>query len=400
MPDSDRRNTLLITDNQTGEPCYSFVENGTVSKMDFRQIKKPDNSHKVSSADEDQALLEKLDRFSGALVAELLAGGPVAIDGLGTFSVVHEHAIREATEAGFRFVPPRKLVRFDFLPSGKGDSARIASERLDMKADEARQLATSFAGLFERSRKQSLELNLRGLGSFSTVEGRYGFQPEPSLMEVLNSAYEGLKTIDMPERKEDVPGSVAKSEDNAKTEGNAKNRGEAKRSGSFKKSAVVVMASLLLGGGYFVVTQHSLESIISMTGRKTRSPVISAPVIPTPVTSSPARVSSPGALAPKAGSAEPDSVMLAKGRFTVVTATFSSMKSVRQEIQRLSGLGHRVRVWPVKSAGRESYRLVIGDFASHRLALDSIKTMPPGLSKNIYIQQVAKNLFLYGENGL
>jgi septal ring-binding cell division protein DamX len=76
------------------------------------------------------------------------------------------------------------------------------------------------------------------------------------------------------------------------------------------------------------------------------------------------------------------------------------MKTVRQEIGRLSGLGHRIMVWPVKAGGKQSYRLVTGDFESHRAALDSVKTLPQSLSKNIYIQQASKNVVLYGEKGL
>jgi hypothetical protein len=388
MPDSERRNSLLITDNRTGEPCYSPLENGTVSKMEFRPIKNPGEQINGSGFDDELALRQQLDRFSGALVAELLTGGPVAVDGLGKFSIVHEHAAREMTESGSRFLPPRKRVVFDPLPGGKGDSVRIAAERLDMKVDEARQMTIALSGLFERSRKRSLDLNLRGFGSFSKVEGLYVFQPDPSVVELLNSAYDGLKTIDIQDRKEsqEVPAAPASA---------------AGSGGQFKKVAAVVTATVLLvAGGYFVSRQISLDSIIAPTGSRTPAPATKS--LATPSTATPATGQVSGTVVParKAGTAVPDSVMLAKGRFTVVTATFSSMKTVRQEIGRLSELGHRIMVWPVNVAGKKSYRLVTGDFESHRAALDSVKTMPQGLSKNVYIQQAPKNVVLYGEKGL
>ena len=388
MPDSERRNSLLITDNRTGEPCYSPLENGTVSKMEFRPIRNPGEQISGSSLDEEQALLQQLDRFSGALVAELLDAGAVAVDGLGMFSIVHEHAAREMTESGSRFLPPRKRVVFDPIPGGKGDSARIAAERLDMKADDALQLTKALSGLFERSRKKSLDLKLRGFGSFSKVEGLYVFQPDPSVVELLNSAYDGLKTIDIQDSKEiqerkaaPVPGAGS--------------------GGQFKKAAAVVTASVLLAaGGYLVSRQISPDSIIALTGSKTPTPATKTLVTPSTTDKVPDQVSVIAVPDRNAGSAVPDSVVLAKGRFTVVTATFSSMKTVRQEIGRLSGLGHRIMVWPVKAAGKQSYRLVTGDFESHRAALDSVKTLPQSLSKNIYIQQAPKNVVLYGEKGL
>jgi hypothetical protein len=373
MPDSDRRNSLLITDNKTGESCFFSCESGTISNFDFRQIKNPDDDARVSVIDEEKLLQQQLDRFSGALLAELLAGGPVVVDGLGIFSVSHEHAARETTDAGSRFLPPRKRVIFDPMQACKGESARVAVDRLAMGIDEASRLAKSLAGLFERSRKQSLDINLRGVGTFSTVDGRYGFKPEPSLVEVLNSAYDGLKTIDIPE-----------------TQGSPSSASVAKKGGNGKKGVAVVMAIVLLAGGYFLFRQLSPDSIMPLNAVKATAPINPAPAL-VPVPSAPVR---------KAGSAEPDSVMLVKGRFTVVTATFSSLKTVRQEMQRLSGLGHRIRIWPVIGDGKQYYRLVVGDFESHRTALDSIKTMPPGLSKNIYIQQAPKNVVLYGENGL
>ncbi|HWR01424.1 MAG TPA: SPOR domain-containing protein [Chlorobaculum sp.] len=347
--------------------------------MDLQKPINPDSDKARSSVvDEGQALEHQLDRFSGALIAELLAGRPVVVDGLGLFSVVHDNASRESTESGSRFLPPRNRVTYEPRSAGKGDSARIAVERLDMKSDEAARLAVSLSGLFERSRKQFLDLKLRGVGSFSKVEGRYGFQPEPSLEELLNSAYEGLKTIDIPENQT----------------GSSK---PGVNSGGFSKKAVALLAALVLlaGGGYVVSRQLSSHSLGTMTVGNTPAPVKPQTAVPVQ-----AQVSVPAVSVQKATAAMPDSVTLSKGRFTVVTSTFTSRKIVLQEMQRLSQLGHRVMVWPVIDNGKKYYRIVAGDFETHRSALDSVKTMPKGLSKNTYIQQAPKNVVLYGEKGL
>ncbi|NTU57444.1 MAG: SPOR domain-containing protein [Chlorobiaceae bacterium] len=344
-----------------------------MSKIDFSDPAPAEDQNRLSGVDEQQAMQGRLDRFSGALAGELLAGGVISVDGLGTFSVIHEHAKRETTTSGSRFLPPCNRVIFDPRPTARGESARIAAERLDLNADEASRFAKSLTDMFERSRKQSIELRLSGFGSFTMIDGHYGFRPDPSFEELLNSAYDGLKTIDIQERQ-DLPVS-----------------GGEKSSGNFNKVAAAIIAAVLLaGGGYFLTRQHSPERSVPSVVT-----TVSSPVTPTA-----ANVSIPVVPARNIAAAEPDSVTLDKGRFTVIAATFSSLKTVRQELQRLSELGHKVRIWPVTDSGTKYYRLVIGDFDSQRSASDSVKTMPRGLSKNIYIQQAPKNVVLYGENGL
>ncbi|NTW51758.1 MAG: HU family DNA-binding protein [Chlorobiaceae bacterium] len=374
MPDSGRRNSLLITDSRTGENFNILVDNTSLSDMDVKNVDKPDNDIVLPTVDKQQ-VIQELDRFSGALAGELIAKGRVVVDGLGTFSVIHEHAKRESTGAGSRFLPPRNRVTFEPRPASGGDTARLAVERLDMTTAQAAQLSHALTGMFQSSRKQSLEINLRGFGSFSMVDGLYGFQPEPSLEELLNSAYDGLKTIDIQERPADAPIQVP-----VKTGGG----------GAFNKVAAVLVAGVLLGGGgYFVVRQVSLDNMVASSGRKALSP-----------SHEDAKVSAPPLPVKSGAPASQDSVTLVKGRFTVVASTFTSLKTVHQEMQRLSELGHRVMVWPVADKGRHYYRLVIGDFETHLSALDSLKTMPKGLTKNIYIQQAPKNVVLYGEKGL
>jgi nucleoid DNA-binding protein len=314
----------------------------------------------------------QLERFSGGMTATLLDSGRLAIGGLGTFSVVHDNAAREMTDEGERFLPPKNRVAFDPRISGLGDAARIAGERMGLTPEDALRFSRALGSTFQQCRKDSVELELRGFGSFATVDGKYGFWGHAALEELLNSAYDGLETIVMQERP------VADS--------------RAKVGFSFGKASVGAVATLLLfAGAYFIFRPLPPGSTVA-TGAG--NAVTSVHAI---TAGSAASVPS----VPKIARASfADSVMLGKGRFTVVVATFSSSSTALMELHRLSGLGHRIMIWPVLSGGRKNFRLVTGEFETYRSALDSVKIMPSGLPKSLYIQQASKNVVLYGENGL
>jgi nucleoid DNA-binding protein len=312
---------------------------------------------------EREDALRLLDRFAGAMSAELLGSGRLVVDGLGTFSVVHDHAAREATGTGAMFMPPKNRIAFDPRLTSKGDASRIAAERLSMEAGEAKALAKAVAEVFGELRTRSADLELVGFGSFSDQGGNWLFRPDDQLGELLNSVYEGLKGIRM----------------------NDGLSAPAAGGMNYLKPAGIAAVLLLLGSGlYLALRQVPLGGAGSRAASVLSVP--SAAAIP------------PSALPAKA--AGPDSVMLGKGRFTVIAATFSSPKAASAEARRLTGLGHRIMIWPVHDGGRRYYRLVTGDFQGYREARDSLRGMPPGLSKNVYIQQALKNVFIYGENAL
>ncbi|WP_164927096.1 SPOR domain-containing protein [Chlorobaculum tepidum] len=320
----------------------------------------------------------QLDRFAGGMTAELLDRKRLAVGGLGVFSVVHEQATRQTTASGTRYQPPRDRVAFEARKELTGDAERIASVRLGMEASEARRLAKALGELFEAMKKGTGRFELRGFGSFTLVSGALRFQPESSLEALLNIGYGDLKEVviaDHSAEKETLPAP--------------------EKPGGLKKAALFVAAVLMLASGWFLYRQFAPDGVDALpsAGSSAESGVAA------PVASS--ALSAPlSSKAPESVQASPDSLILQKGRYTVIVATFNTRKVVRQEIARLSEMGHRVWCWPVTSGGSRYYRLVIGDFETRKAALDSMKSMPKGLSSHSYIQQAPKNVVLYGEQGL
>lgn len=303
----------------------------------------------------------RLDDLSGALVAELLSSGRLAVDGLGSFIVEHEQASREHAAGGARFVPPRNRLAFDADAKASGDLRRIAAGRMGLAADDARTLPAALALLFTRCRRDGIGFTLRGLGDFSAegAAGRLLFTPSPAIDSLLNTAYEGLQAISL--HGEPVRG----------TPGPASPK---------KPLLVTAVAVLLLGIGAWL----ALRLPVPAGGGSTRDLAASASTRAVPAGAVPV----------------PDSAMLAKGRYTVIAATFSSSKAAGQERQRLTRLGLRTMIWPVRDDGRRFYRVVTGDFASYRAAADSLKGMPGSLYRNAEIKQAYKNVVIYGEQGL
>jgi len=316
-------------------------------------------------SDEAQRLL---DRFAGGMTAELLDRRRLSVDGLGDFSVVHEQPVRQKDSGGTRYQPPRNRVAFAPRPKSAGETAAIASVRLDMASGEAQRFAQALSETFGQLSGSASGFELRGFGSFIAESGTFRFQPDASLESLLNIGYGDLKAIVIPEQAAVESG-----------------RPVSERRGKMKSVALFV-ALLLLAGGWFLYRNFSSGSaeVSSVPASSTAASVVEA--MPEP-----ARQAEPP---------EADSLLLRKGRYTVVAATFSSKKSTRQEWTHLSELGHRVRFWPVTSGGSRYYRLVIGDFETRRAALDSMKSMPKGLPNHSYIQQAPKNVVLYGEQEL
>jgi nucleoid DNA-binding protein len=317
-----------------------------------------------------------LDRFSEALTASLLEGGRLSVDGLGQFSVVHKEPVRESTPEGMRYLPPRKTISFDYRPRLQGEVATIAVTRLDMDAAEARGFAQALTRLFAELGKRQGQLVLRGFGVLTAASGGFRFQSDPSLEELLNIAYGGLPSIDI--RPAQKSGDVHVSSGHPE---------------GLKKIAVLVVVLFLSVGGWMFYRQLSPAGSVLPTGKPVdHSMIVSGRVmLPDKVGQS---------VTQGASSAQADSVLLRRGRYTVIVATFNTKKVARREMQRLSEPGYRVMIWPVRQDGVRYFRLVLGDFGTFREALDSMKVMPGELSGNSYIQQAPKNVFIYGEKGL
>ena len=319
----------------------------------------------------------QLDRFAGGMTAELLDRKRLTVAGLGVFSVVHEQAVRETTASGTRYQPPKNRVAFEARKERACDAERIATVRLGMEAGEAKRFVEALGEMFAAVKKDPGRLELRGFGSFTLAAGTFRFLPETSLDALLNIGYGDLKEIVIPERT-------------------AENKEAPQRrpaSGGVKKVALIAAAIAMLAFGWFLYRQFApggVELPKAESVAETSAPASIASNAPP----------SASAKAPGVVPASSDSLILGKGRFTVIVATFNTRKVAMREMARLSGPGRRIMVWPVKSGGVRYYRLVTGDFETRPAALDGVKAMPKEVSRNGYIQQAPKNVVLYGEQGL
>lgn len=323
----------------------------------------------------------QLDRFAGGMTAELLDRKRLSVEGLGHFSVVHEQATREKTASGTRYQPPRNRVAFEARKERTGDAEQISTGRLGMDASEARRFVKALGDLFEVAKKDPVRLELRGFGSFALVSGAFRFHPEASLEALLNIGYGDLKEIVIPEQKQEKEIQPVPVE-----------------SGGMKKGALLVAAVVILVCGWFLYRQFAPGGFASSSAGSSAVTSASAFVVANASLSSEVPEKA-AAATPQNGSAA-DSLILQKGRYTVIIATFNTKKVALREMARLSGGGRRVMIWPVKSGGVRYYRLVTGDFETRSATLDTMKAMPKDVSRNGYIQQAPKNVVLYGEQGL
>jgi len=334
----------------------------------------------------------QFDEFSACAAAGLLEKGTLSLSGLGTFSIVHDPALKEKSEKGYLFLPPRNRLVYDSRVSGSGDAGRIAAERMGMEVRRTESFSRALAEYFSLLRQQKHELELRGLGVFSTVDGEYGFHVDASLDELLNSAYDDLKTIFVPS---DQPARLLS--------------GSQRTSGA-KDLVVWRIAGLAAVAGAIAFAGFFLSGQMPPAGRFAERMSFRVP-FPERTGSSLSDVSASRALRPDSlrsegnvsvlpsppPSSAVDSLVLQKNRFTVVAGTFSTRPAAEGERRKLAAKGGSMYLWPVSSRGKTYYRIVTGNFASHRSARDSMKAMPSGLSPDAYIQQVPKTVVLYGE---
>ena len=95
-----------------------------------------------------------------------------------------------------------------------------------------------------------------------------------------------------------------------------------------------------------------------------------------------------------------DSLVLVKGDYAIVLATFETEKRAHQQITPLRSSGIKAFVWPTSMADTKYFRLMTGRFASYSAAAAKLKGMPPKMVEGAYIQQVKKTAVLHGEKGL
>ena len=312
--------------------------------------------------------------FCGAMVAELLAFRKLSIKGLGSFYVTHVPASKRSNGSAIIFAPPVNKLRFESTLSGGDASLSLAVSRLSMNQAEAARFARTLATLFSASLQQEIAIHLHGLGRFALEDGAYSFFPDRTLEELLNREYQDLKEVILPQHKEE---------------------GSERRSpGYILPLAVVVLVGLLLAivygrlswSTFFLSTVEPAKSVATVVDRSVAA-VAPAPSVPTAYP-----VKTPKGVA--------DSLVLVKGDYAIVLATFETEKRAHQQIAPLRSSGIKAFVWPTSMDETKYFRLMTGRFANYAAAAERLKGLPKKMVDGAYIQQVKKTVVLHGEKGL
>ncbi|MEI7748687.1 MAG: SPOR domain-containing protein [Chlorobiaceae bacterium] len=316
--------------------------------------------------------------FCGAMVAELLAFRKLSIKGLGSFYVTHVPASKRSSGSVMVFAPPLNKLRFESTLSGADASLSLAVSRLSMNQGEAAKFSRTLASLFSSALQQEKAIHLHGLGRFALEDGAYSFFPDRTMEELLNREYQDLKEVILPQHEVE--------------------RRERRSPGYILPLAVVVLVGLLLAivsgrlswSTFSPSTVEPSKSVATVVDRSAGA-VAPAPA-PPPSVPKAYPIKTPGGLT--------DSLVLVKGDYAIVLATFETEKRAHQQITPLRSSGIKAFVWPTSMADTKYFRLMTGRFASYSAAAAKLKGMLPKMVEGAYIQQVKKTVVLHGEKGL
>ncbi|MEI7695372.1 MAG: HU family DNA-binding protein [Chlorobium sp.] len=309
--------------------------------------------------------------FCGAMVAELLAFRRLSVKGLGSFYVAHVPATKKSAGATTIFAPPINKLRFESTLSSGDETLSLAVSRLSMSQGEAARFARTLATLFSSAMQHEKEILLNGLGRFALEEGAYSFFPERTLEELLNREYQELKEVVLPHHEQS---------------------GSEKRAfGSVVPITFVAVLALLLALWYGKYS-HSTKALPS---KEVKSPVVQPQTPAQPRIAS--VTTSAGALASRSVA---DSLVLVKGDYAIVLATFESEKRALVELAPLRSAGINAFIWQASMDGMKYFRLMTGKFASREAAAEQLKGMPRNIVRGAYIQQARQTVVVYGKKGL
>jgi len=308
--------------------------------------------------------------FCGAMVAELLAFRRLSIKGLGSLYVAHVPATKKSAGATTIFAPPINKLRFESTLSSGDETLSLAVSRLSMSQGEAAKFARTLSSLFSSAIQQETEIVLNGLGRFALEEGAYSFFPERALEELLNREYQELKEVVLPHHHESVS--------------------EKRALGSVVPLIVITVLALLFAlwyGKSFSSKAHpskELKSPIVQPQAQARSSIASV-------------ITSAGTPAARAVA---DSLVLQKGDYAIVLATFESEKRAFVELAPLRSAGINAFLWPASMDGMKYFRVMTGKFSSREAAEGQLKGMPRNSVRGAYIQQAKQSIVVYGKKGL
>ena len=192
--------------------------------------------------------------------------------------------------------------------------------------------------------------------------------------ELLNREYQDLKEVILPQHEVE--------------------RRERRSPGFILPLSVVVLVGLLLA----IVSGRLSWSTFSPSTVEPSKSVASVVVRRTSVVAPPHSVPIVYPVTPTGGVA--DSLVLVKGDYAIVLATFETEKRAHKELAPLRSSGINAFVWPTSMDGTKYFRVMTGRFANYSAAAERLKGMPKKMVDGAYIQQVKKTVVLHGKKGL
>ncbi len=322
--------------------------------------------------------------FSRGMAGELLATGNVSLGGVGSFSVAYVPSEKKTGASGIIYTSPRNRLVFDQRVTGRDDSRRIVLSGVTLGVGEAERFRKVFLSVFAAAVKQKKEIRLKGFGTFAHDDGSYTFFPERSFDELLNREYLNLDEIVLPLRD-------ASPNDPAIMKGRKNLR-------PLMIAALFLIAAAILTGVFYLVTGPELLRYAQSD--KTMEKVVAAPS-PAESVSKPLTGPASGPSGAKAEAAMPESLVLGKGDYTIVLATFRKRETASGQAVFFRSGGVPVFVWPAKTGESRYFRLATGKFPTASAASETLSKMPPEVvDGQARIQKVTKEIVLHGEKEL
>ncbi|NTW57097.1 MAG: hypothetical protein HGB20_08670 [Chlorobiaceae bacterium] len=321
--------------------------------------------------------------FSRGMAGELLATGNVFLGGVGSFSVAYVPSEKKTGASGIIYTSPRNRLVFDQRVTGRDDSRRIVLSGVTLGVGEAERFRKVFLSVLAAAVKQKKEIRLKGFGTFAHDDGNYTFFPERSFDELLNREYLNLDEIVLPLR-------------DASLNGTAVIRGR-KDLRPFMIAAVFLIAAILAGVFYMATGPELLQQ---STSYKTMEKVVEVPA-PAETVSKPVTGAAKGPSGARVETAMPESLVLGKGDYTIVLATFHKRETASGQAVFFRTGGVPVFVWPTKTGESQYFRLATGKFPTASAASENLSKMPPEVvDGQARIQKVTKEIVLHGEKEL
>lgn len=309
-----------------------------------------------------------LPALSGAMCAELLENRSVSVSGLGIFTIRHFPAERRSGKEGMQYHPPENRVVFEKGEGRAADFMKMVSMRMHIGISECGPLAAVFPVFLKNRMKERGEVVFPGFGTLYSEKGRWRFEPDILLQELINSEYSNLAaiTLSSPPAPEPLKPKM--------------------------RLPVMMTAGIVL----------TVIVLLFVTFRQNPALLPVAPGRPSVPVSAPDSALSAVSGAVKSGTlpSAREEVLLEVGEYAVVLATFQRKQSALRERSRIRVPGTGTFVWPVTGGGRQYYRLAAGRFGSFAAAeawMDSVGLRRDGKA---YIQQAKRRVIPHGEEGL